>query len=210
MRRLLLSLVMGLGTAMALAQPVQSIPSSSPSGGRPQQVTEEISSRQKLLNDNTFVEQATINGMTRVEASKLALKKSADPQVRAFAKRTIVNDTQTVRELRTVALNRQVMVPAKLDRKHQRVIDRLSGLSGDRFDRSYVKQMRREQADDVALFTNASSAQWLDPGLRVFAGDQLPGLQTNQRSTEQLWSVHRSGLASLITSYKPALNEDHG
>ena len=48
-----------------------------------------------------------------------------------------------------------VMVPDKVDAKHQAMIAKMSAMSGAAFDTAYVKGMVKAHKEDIALFEEA-------------------------------------------------------
>lgn len=136
-------------------------------------------------DDMAFVKKAAIAGMTEVQASKVALEKSTDPNVKSFAQHMIDDHTKAGDALKTAAMQEGLSVPADLDTEHKQVIDKLSGLSGATFDKAYKTQMLDDHKQAVALFTNESrdSAQ---TAVDKFAADTLPTLQSHLKMAQDL------------------------
>ena len=136
-------------------------------------------------DDMAFVKKAAIAGMTEVQASKVALEKSTDPNVKSFAQHMIDDHTKAGDALKTAAMQEGLSVPADLDTEHKQVIDTLSGLSGATFDKAYKTQMLDDHKQAVALFTNESrdSAQ---TAVDKFAADTLPTLQSHLKMAQDL------------------------
>lgn len=174
------------GVALAQPQPLPSGPSSSPSGGRPQSVSEQLNYRQRQLSDEKFIQEAASANLTQVEMSKLALDKSSDPKIRGYAEKTVAKSAQNDAELRQLAASRQIMVPAQPSADAQRELNKLQGKSGDKFDESFVKSVKQDREKNVSLFSTASKSNSLDPELRVYAANTLPALETQQRKAGQL------------------------
>jgi putative membrane protein len=89
----------------------------------------------------SYVEQTTIGDMFEAEASELALRKSGNPQVRAFAQHMITDHATSSRELKQAlsAAKVDVAVPTALDGEHQQLLDTLRASTGVDFDRNYLK-----------------------------------------------------------------------
>jgi len=174
------------GTALAQLQPLPSGPSASPAGGRPLWVTQELNSRQRYLSDERFITEAATANIAALEMGRLAMERASNPQVRDYARQEVRDRTRADRDLRKLAGSRTIMMPALPNREDQRELGRLQAKSGKDFDRSYVKTMRRDQDERLALYSNASKSNSLDPQLRGYAGDKLSMVETSQREAHSL------------------------
>jgi putative membrane protein len=76
--------------------------------------------------------------------------------------------------------------------KHQKLMDRLSGLSGAEFDREYMKQMVKDHEDAVSDFQKQST-RGKDSDIRAFAARTLPTLQEHLRMAREIDSKVRGG-----------------
>ncbi|MBZ9936942.1 DUF4142 domain-containing protein [Mesorhizobium sp. BR1-1-16] len=119
---------------------------------------------------------AAVSGLYEVQASQLALDRSKDTEVRAFAEMMITDHTKADRELRQTAGT--MTLPTTLDPPHQALIDAL-GAAGPNFDALYVEQQIAAHKDAVALFTRYSETG-PNGALRGLAAKMLPTLQHHQ------------------------------
>jgi putative membrane protein len=89
----------------------------------------------------SYVEQTAMGDMFEVKSSELALSKSGNPQVRAFAQHMITDHAASSRELKQAltAAKVDVPVPTALDGEHQQLLDTLQASTGGDFDRNYLK-----------------------------------------------------------------------
>jgi putative membrane protein len=76
--------------------------------------------------------------------------------------------------------------------KHQKLMDRLSGLSGAEFDREFMKQMVKDHEDAVSDFQKQST-RGKDSDIRAFAARTLPTLQEHLRMAREIDSRVRGG-----------------
>jgi putative membrane protein len=136
----------------------------------------------------TFVKKAALDGMTEVELGKVALSKSKDEKVRAFAERMVADHGKANKELASIAKAKQMDVPMALDADHQEMVKSLSGKSGAAFDASYSELMRTDHAKAVALFEGASKGS--DQELAAFAKKTLPTLQEHKKMADALAGMH--------------------
>ena len=102
----------------------------------------------KLDNDTkNFVKNARIGSAFEVESSKIALTKTQNADIKAFAERMVNDHTNASHELDQIASNKSIRVeePAsadKLDKKHEDLLDKLRKASATEFDKLYVKMQQ--------------------------------------------------------------------
>ncbi len=116
--------------------------------------------------------------MFEIKTSKLALARSQNPEIRAFAKHMIHDHEAAASELKHVALKDHIRVPAVLDPDLKGKYDDLAK-KGDDFDKKYVHLQVDAHNDAVNLFTDYSQ-NGQDARLKDFAAKTLPTLQMHQ------------------------------
>jgi putative membrane protein len=132
----------------------------------------------------TFVMKAAQDGMTEVEAGKVALMKSQDPGIRSFAQRMVDDHGKANAELASIAKAMGIDAPKKLDAEHQAMLDALSAKSGSEFDREYSHHMNMDHSKAIALFESAAKSS--DADLAGFAKKTLPTLKRHKQLAEKL------------------------
>ena len=95
-----------------------------------------------------FVTRASIGNLFAIAESRLALDRTGDPQVKAFARRLVDDHGRAEAALQPAAGGSDATVPTTLDQDHQARVTALQGKSGADFDRAYV-------ADQVEVHSNA-------------------------------------------------------
>lgn len=128
------------------------------------------------VDDKKFVKEAALGGMTEVELGKLATQKASSDAVKQFGQKMVDDHTKANDTLKQVASKENISLPDTLDSKHQSRIDKLSKLSGDSFDKAYVKDQLKDHENDVREF-QAESQSGTDPNIKAFASTTLPTLQ---------------------------------
>lgn len=142
---------------------------------------------QSLANrDREFLEQAAQNGHAELSASRLALTKSRNEQVRSFAQRMVDDHTKANEELKALATSKNYQPPTEPSMLQKGKEMLISGLSDDSFDRRYISQMGVEaHEDNIELFDRASrDAQDVD--VKAFATKALPQLRTHLEAARSL------------------------
>lgn len=133
---------------------------------------------------SAFVTKAALDGMTEVEAGKVALSKSQDPEIRSFAERMVKDHTKANTELETIAKTKGLTPPKKLDAEHQKMVDDLSAKSGQEFDHAYAQHMNMDHSKAIALFEGATKSS--DADLAGFAQKTLPTLKEHKQLAQKL------------------------
>ena len=128
--------------------------------------------------DRQFMMKAAQSDIAEIRLGRLALERAVNGEVRDFAQRMVTDHTRTSRELRALASGAGVPLPQDTDAQHKAVMARLANLTGEAFDRAYMRQMVRDHEVAVALFFRESS-RGRQRGVRAFAGKFLPSLRTH-------------------------------
>ncbi len=139
----------------------------------------------RATQDSRFVMFAAMGGMAEVELGRLAAQKGASEDVRQFGQRMIDDHTWANEELMRVASSKGMTPPAAMDAKHQSAMQKMSALSGEKFDREYAKMMVGDHRKAVSEFQK-EAARGADPEFKAFAAAQLPALQEHLRMAQRL------------------------
>jgi putative membrane protein len=136
--------------------------------------------------DKRFMTDAAEAGSTEINASKIALEKSANPAIKDFAEMMIGDHTTASDELKKLAASKNVTLPDGPGAMQKAKIAVLSKLSGAHFDREYASVIGvSAHTDAVALFQKASTdAQ--DADVKQFASKILPTLQHHLEMAKKL------------------------
>jgi putative membrane protein len=118
--------------------------------------------------DALFVRKAAIGGIAEVKSAELAKDKASSAEVKSFAEQMIKDHEKANRELEDLAERNKISVPTALDHEHQKRIDELAKLSGNAFDRAYVKQQKEGHHRMLKLMDD-EAANGTDADLKDFA-----------------------------------------
>jgi putative membrane protein len=133
---------------------------------------------QQRVDAMTFVRMATASDSFEIQSSQLALQRSSDPRVRAFAQH-MVNDHSMTSAALSQSAPMQVAFTSPfglLDPKHAAMLSQLAALSGPSFDRLYAQMQLAGHREAVALFSSYG-ATGDDARLVSFARTTLPRLR---------------------------------
>ena len=157
------------------------------------------------MGDSRFIKDAAAGGLMEVQLGKLASEKAASPQVKEFGKKMEQDHGKANTEIQHLASSKNVQISDKLEGKQKSTYDRLAKLSGERFDREYMKAMIDDHKDDVDKFKKqADKAD--DADVKKFAAKTLPVLQQHlelaQSTGQQVGAASESGLKGLVDKAK--------
>jgi len=131
-----------------------------------------------------FVEKAAQDGMTEVELGKVALEKSQNPEVRNFAQRMVTDHGKANSELASLAKQKGIDAPKKLDVEHQAMVKSLKAKDGASFDSEYSHHMNMDHSKAISLFEAASNSP--DKDFAGFARKTLPTLKEHKELAGKL------------------------
>ena len=117
------------------------------------------------LKDKMFLRKATADGMLEVKLGELAQSKSQSDDVKQMGRHMADDHTKINEAMQPIAEAQGVMLPTKLPPKEQATFDRLNGLTGDEFDREYLKAMVAGHHADLHEF-RSEAANTQDATLR--------------------------------------------
>lgn len=108
--------------------------------------------------DTSFYRALAEGGMSEVDLGKLAEQKSQDSKVTDFAAMMVKDHSAANQELESLATSKQVPVPKTLGASQTAVKSRLEGLSGESFDKSYIKSQLQAHEETVQLLEKEISS----------------------------------------------------
>ncbi len=137
--------------------------------------------------DTSFYENAAQGGMAEVELSKLAVEKGTAASVKEYAAMMVKDHTAANKKLMALAAKKQVKLPTSPSMMQKASKTKLNMMSGDSFDKSYIKTMVSDHKDTIELFQKeATSGE--DADAKAFAAATLPTLQTHLKKIQAVAS----------------------
>ncbi len=115
--------------------------------------------------DKQFVTQASLSDYTEMTFSQLALQKSSNPQVKAYAQKMITDHQKLEASMKPAADKLGVTPATALDSDHQQMYDQMSKLSGADFDKQYMTAMDQDHHKSLDSFKSEESSTQ-DPQLK--------------------------------------------
>ena len=141
-----------------------------------------------------IMDMAMVN-MAEIEMGKLAQSKSQNPDVKTYAQQMIDDHTKALQEVQTVAQAKGVTLPTELDAKHKAMSAKLEKLTGDAFDREYMKVggLASHKEAHKLLQKNQKSAK--DPEVKGLATKMMPTVEQHLKAAQQMPTA-KSGTTS--------------
>ena len=135
--------------------------------------------------DHKFALEAALGGMMEVELGRVAAEKGASDEVRQFGQRMVNDHSKANDELKQIAEGKGMMLPTAPDAKHQAEMQKLFALSGEKFDKEYVKMMVKDHKKDVAAFEKEAGGG-ADADIKAFAARVLPTLREHLQMIQRI------------------------
>jgi putative membrane protein len=124
--------------------------------------------------------------MAEIEAGKLALSKSQDEQVKSFAQQMVDDHTKALTDVQTLAQEKGVTLPTEPDAKHKAMAAKLEKLSGDAFNKEYMKQAGVADHKKVLSMLKKYHTSAKDPDVKVVAGKMLPTVEQHLKAAQSV------------------------
>ena len=132
-----------------------------------------------------YVSSATLGDKYEIEAAKIAVARSKNPQIVAFAQMMETDHTASSAKLGPVAMTAGVTPPTTLDTTHQAKLDELNAAADADFDKLYVDQ--QVMAHDAALTLHRTyAASGADIGLKAVAAELVPKIEAHAEQAKLL------------------------
>ena len=135
--------------------------------------------------DATFYKKAAEGGIAEVEMGKLAQGKSSNASVKEFGAMMVTDHSAANEKLKALAAKKNIKLPTSPSVGQMASKTKLEALSGDTFDKSYIKGMVEDHQEDIKEFqTEANSGQ--DPDAKAYAAATLPTLKAHLKRIQAI------------------------
>ncbi len=128
--------------------------------------------------DATFYKHAAEGGLSEVELGKLAQEKSQNGSVQQFGAMMVKDHSAANEKLKSVAAMQGVSLPTSTSVGQMATKTKLEVLTGETFDKSYIKGMIKDHEEDIAEFKKEATSG-RDPKAKAFATATLPTLKAH-------------------------------
>jgi putative membrane protein len=137
--------------------------------------------------DSDFFKHAAEGGLAEVEAGKLAQDKGNSQAVKDFAAMMVKDHSAANEKLGSIAAGENITLPTTSSVGQMASKAKLEVLSGDTFDKSYIKNQVTAHEQTAALFKKEIMSG-ADAQAKAFASETLPTVQAHLKKIRQIAS----------------------
>jgi|GEM_PF-857863 len=159
----------------------------------------------QLLGTQQLLLTAYSDGQAEIQLSQLALQRSANASVRAYAEQMIRDHTAVNAEVTRLAAAQSVTLQTQPTAEQQATLARMTALSGEAFDRAYMEMNVAVHAKDMVQM-RMQSTQAATAEIRQLASVLYPALKLHHARAEEINGLLNPG-AFLVTAYLDGLKE---
>jgi putative membrane protein len=135
--------------------------------------------------DAAFYKNAAEAGIAEVEAGKLAQDKGGSQKVKDFGAMMVTDHSAANDKLKALASSKDITLPSSSSVGQMANKAKLDVLSGDTFDKSYIKGQLKAHRQAVALFKKERTTGQ-DSDAKAFATATLPTLRSHLKAVTAL------------------------
>ncbi len=135
--------------------------------------------------DATFYKKAAEGGIAEVDAGRLAQQKGDSQAVKTFGAMMVKDHSAANEKLHALATSKNISLPTSATIGDMAAKAELDVLSGDTFDKSYIKSQIKDHNGAIALFKK-EIASGQDPDARAFASATLPALRMHLKKIKTI------------------------
>ncbi len=141
------------------------------------------------FDKETFLQEVARNGVAEVNMAQLGTQKAQDPELKDVSMKLVRDHSKLNEQVKELAQKKGVSLSTEINSKHQGMIDHISGLSGEEFDKAYAQHMVQGHKKSIAKFEQAARSD--DSDISRFAKSTLPTLRKHL-SMLQKWAPDSS------------------
>lgn len=131
--------------------------------------------------------------MAEIEAAKLAVSKTQNADVKAFAQQMIDDHTKALNDVTQLAQDKGVTLPAEPGSKHKALVAKLSKMEGETFDRAYMAQAGVSDHTKVHAMLARDQARANDPDVKALAAKMLPAVDQHLNTAKTMPGMQGGG-----------------
>lgn len=136
-------------------------------------------------SDSDFAVNVADRNMLEIELGKMSLTNSSNQEIKHFGQTMIDDYTKVNNELKTLAKQKDIVLPASPGHKNVKRINDLMDRTGDDFDKHYLNLMISSHKNTINLFESASNSA-TDADIKAFAHNTLPVLKKHLAEAKAL------------------------
>jgi len=142
--------------------------------------------------DAAFMKNAAEAGMAEVEASKMAVAKATNTQVKGFAQQMLDDHGKANDELKALAASKGVTLPTEPSMMQRAKLKALDGADGASFDKRYAEGFGVKAHEDTVSLFQKESKKAKDPDVKAWVDKTLPTLQHHLEMAKDVEKVAKA------------------
>jgi putative membrane protein len=127
-------------------------------------------------DEEEFVVESAQGALLEVKLGELAQTNGSAQVVKDFGKMMTKDHSKGYDELKALALQKKITIPARLSKKGQRKYDKLAKKTGHEFDKEYMDYMVEDHDSDIEAFEETVDES-KDADIKAWAAKALPMLK---------------------------------
>ncbi|MEO5794953.1 MAG: DUF4142 domain-containing protein [Rhodoferax sp.] len=171
---------LALATASAWAQTTAEPAMAGPAASAPADASKLASADSRMLGNLAQANRA------EVEAGKLALEKSQNPDIKKFAQTMVDAHGKALSEVEQLGAAKNVKLPDGVGVMHKAKETAMKALSGKTFDSQYVKRMGVGDHESAVKLLQDIQKNGKDADLKALADKMLPDVQHHLDTAKQM------------------------
>ena len=135
-------------------------------------------------SDERMLKQLAEANLAEISAGKIAQDKAQSDEVKSFAKKMVDDHTKALDDLKQLAQAKGVTLPTEPNKQQAAMEQKLQGLSGDKFDKQYMKQAgERAHKQTHQLLQKAEKSE--DTDLKNYASKTIAAVEGHQQMAKE-------------------------
>jgi len=126
--------------------------------------------------DKKFMKKAAEDNISGVMLGRLAATRAVRTEVKTSAAHMVEEHTKANEELKALATQKNVSLPAMLDNDRQKKCDAIIKMKSDKFDKKYPKCMVKDHEKAIKLFKK-EAREGSDADVKKWASEKIPALE---------------------------------
>ncbi|MBO9643356.1 MAG: DUF4142 domain-containing protein [Pseudacidovorax sp.] len=180
---------LALGPALlhnAAAQQAQTSPTAPAAPQPPAQRATAQKTPGVAVADQRMMRDLAQANLAEIETGRLAQEKAGSEEVKRFGSQMVEDHQKALSELQELARGKNVELPTEPDAKHKLVATGLKALSGEAFDKQYIRMVGVTDHRQTVEKLQRVQRETGDNDLRAYAAKTLPVVQKHLQHAEGL------------------------
>jgi putative membrane protein len=135
--------------------------------------------------DSKYMTESAQGLMSEVKLGEMAQQRGQDERVKAFGKQMVDDHGKDLQNLKQLATQKNVTLPATLNKDQSKEAQKLAKLSGKDFDKEYLKYEAKDHSHDVKE-NGEQMKKAADPDVKKFASAEYETVTKHKKAVDEL------------------------